>query len=600
MKRTIVIGITIIAVLLAGISRAGAEFVFLRDGRIIEGKILNETPAAVTVKKSDGSVTVFARGAVLRILFTRVYMGKVYINKTDGKVLEAYIVDEDQEAYTVRTDITSPKEIVIRREDVLFMARKNPTGLNGRVSQKHVDLAWKPPYNPVKKYKIYVSPRGGQYREAGTSLGTRFRVTGLNCNMEYLARVTAVDRDNYESLPSNEIRIVTEKGRPVPPGGVRIAKMASDRDRVYTAHLAWERAEDPCGGVISDYNVYLKTFDVPGKDGGSKEAVPAGKVKIPSGYRLVGRTSESVFQIKGLRDSTQYGVIVTSVDNTKDESDSGAEIAFNTGVSRPAYPYPVTCKKELSKDAKELSAIITWGEVKDEFRRIAGYRVYRREGGGFRAIGATERTDFAVKNLSPAKKETFTVRSIDVRGMESEDSYPVSTGLLRYTVFTARSGCVVPLRDFGRLYKPGYGVALYVGVDNLFLDGLGLGIETGYSYLEGKTGKSTFTAMVPFMGKISYRIQLTRWFSLDPSIAMGGSWNRADRSVFMEGLVESLLFQRYRTRSQVEPMFAAGLDCTFIIKKFLLLRAGARYGGIIENKGLMDFISLTGAIGFRF
>ncbi len=267
----------------AAVSRARAEVVFLRDGRIVEGKILNETPAAVTVRKSDSSVTVYARGAVLRILYTQIYMGKVYINKTDGKVLEAYIVDEDRDNYTVRMDINKPQEFTIRRVDVLFMVRKNPTGLNGRVFQKHVDLTWNPPYNPVKKYKIYVRSVGGEYREAGTSLGTRFRVTGLNCNMEYIAKVTAVDRDNYESLPSNEFKIVTQKGKPVPPRRIRIAKMAADRNRVYTAHLAWDRAEDPCGGIISDYHVYIKVFEAP-RQGPGEEGSPPG-TGSPAGHR---------------------------------------------------------------------------------------------------------------------------------------------------------------------------------------------------------------------------------------------------------------------------------------------------------------------------
>ena len=56
---------------------ARAEVVFLRDGKIIEGKILGETPAAVTVKKKDGATVVVGRGTVLRILYTQVYMGKV-------------------------------------------------------------------------------------------------------------------------------------------------------------------------------------------------------------------------------------------------------------------------------------------------------------------------------------------------------------------------------------------------------------------------------------------------------------------------------------------------------------------------------------------
>ncbi len=583
----------------AGAFPARAEVVFLRDGRVVEGKVLGETPAAVTVKKGDGSTAVYARGAVLRILYTQIYMGKVYINKTDGKVLEAYIVDEDQDNYTVRMDINKPQEFTIKRVDVLFMVRKNPTGLNGRVSRKHVDLTWNPPYNPVKKYKIYVRSMGGEYREAGTSLGTRFRVTGLNCNMQYIAKVTAVDRDNYESLPSNEFKIVTQKGKPVPPRGVRITKMTSDRNRVYTARLAWNRAEDPCGGIINNYHVYLKVFDASRKEG---EAVPAGTGKggIPAGYRLAGRTSESVFRISGLRDNTQYGAIVTSVDNTKDESGPGAEISFNTGVSRPDYPYPVLLKKELSKDKKRITARISWSEVKDPFKRITAYRVYRREGKGYRLAGATEKTTFEVTNISPEKKQTFTVRAVDVRGLESEDSYPASTGLLRYVNISARAGCVVPLRDMARLYRPGYGAGLSIWVDNVFYDGISLGVETGYSYLRGRTVRSTFTAMVPFMATMAYRYRPARWVSIDPKFSLGGSWNMTDSNIYTPGSIEWREFPRYRKLRQAEFMFTAGLNCSFIIKKFIVLHVGVEYGGMIEKRRLMDFMGFTGGAGLRF
>jgi fibronectin type 3 domain-containing protein len=529
-------------------------------------------------------------------------MGKVYINKTDGKVLDAYIVDEDQENYTVRMDINKPQEFTIKRVDVLFIVRKNPTGLNGRVYQKHVDLTWNPPYNPVKKYKIYVKSGGGEYREAGTSLGTRFRVTGLNCNMEYLAIVTAVDRDNYESLPSNEFKIVTQKGKPVPPRGVRIAKMTSDRNRVYTARMAWDRAEDPCGGIISDYHVYIKVFEAPRKEG---EAVPAGPGRggIPAGYRLAGRTSESVFQIKGLRDNTQYGAIVTSVDNTKDESGPGTEISFNTGVSRPDYPYPVTLKKDMSKDRKELDALITWGEVKDPFRRIAAYRVYRKEGKEFKLAGTTEKTSFAVKKLQPDRKETFTVRAVDVRGLESEDSYPASTGLLRYINISARAGCVVPLRDMAKLYRPGWGAELSVTVENLFFPGIGMGVETGYSWMKGKTNFARETSIVPFMLGMSYRYQPARWFAVAPLISFGGALTMADmkRMFGRFGTIETLyLFPEYSTRREVELMFSAGVNALFIIKKTALIQAGARYSGIIEKKGIRDYVSITLGAGVTF
>ncbi|HNW30874.1 MAG TPA: fibronectin type III domain-containing protein, partial [Spirochaetota bacterium] len=234
----------------AAAMEARAEVVFLRDGRIVEGKVLNETPAAVTVRKRDGSLAEFGRGAVLRILYTDVYMGKVYIHKTDGKMVEAYVVDEDRDSYTVRTDLNSPKEMVIKRQDVLFMVRKNPSALKEKVAQRHVDLSWLAPFNPVKHYRVYIRQRGGEYRLDGTSFFVKYRATGLSCNTAYSAYVTAVDRDNYESLLSNEVQFTTLKGEPLPPGGVAMKVDRKDKKKPLNARITWDRAQDPCGGAI--------------------------------------------------------------------------------------------------------------------------------------------------------------------------------------------------------------------------------------------------------------------------------------------------------------------------------------------------------------
>jgi len=107
--------------------KLSAEYIFLKDGSIVECKILDETPDLITARVK-GRKSVFSRNTIIRVLYTKFYMGKVYIYKTDGKELEAYIVDEDQESYTVRTDIRKPDEFKIRRVDVEFVSRKKEAG----------------------------------------------------------------------------------------------------------------------------------------------------------------------------------------------------------------------------------------------------------------------------------------------------------------------------------------------------------------------------------------------------------------------------------------------------------------------------------------
>jgi len=93
-----------------------AEYVFLKDGSIVKCKIENETAASITVRLADGKQRVINPKDVMRILFTELYMGKIFINKTDGTIIEAYMVDEDQTTYTFRKDLYKPQEFVLKRD----------------------------------------------------------------------------------------------------------------------------------------------------------------------------------------------------------------------------------------------------------------------------------------------------------------------------------------------------------------------------------------------------------------------------------------------------------------------------------------------------
>lgn len=459
---------------------ARAEVVFLRDGKIIEGKILGETPAAVTVKKKDGATVVLGRGTVLRILYTQVYMGKVYIHRTDGRVVEAFIVDEDQESYTVRTDINSPKETVIKRQDVLFMARKNPSALKEKVSLRHVDLSWLAPFNPVKHYRVYIRPRGGEYRLDGTSFFTRHRATGLSCNTAYSVYVTAVDRDNYESLPSNEVQFTTLKGEPQPPGGVAMTVDKKDKKSPFAARITWERAKDPCGGSI------------------------------------------------------------------------------------------------------------------------ANYRLYRRGAGGYALAGATRDTAWDLKNLDPLDKHRFVVRSVDDRGAESSNSRVVSADPMPGALITARGGCIMPLRDYGKLYRPGFGGALAVYGKNIFTRWLDIGAESGFYHLYGKVRRVRSAWLVPFMAALGCRVPLAGWVSIGPRAAFGGVYDRVKYVPEIAGPAVMFLKPPVREKSAVQMMFSLGVNCSFTVKDTALLEIGADYRGIIEKGGVMDFISVYAGAGATF
>jgi hypothetical protein len=58
----------------------------------------------------------------MRILYTELKMGKVYVQKRNGESIIAYIVNEDRNQFTLRLDLYKPQEFNIKRNDILFIA----------------------------------------------------------------------------------------------------------------------------------------------------------------------------------------------------------------------------------------------------------------------------------------------------------------------------------------------------------------------------------------------------------------------------------------------------------------------------------------------
>ena len=138
-----------------------AEFVFFHDGTIVEGTITADAADSITLYTKDKQVKKIYRSQIMRILYTEFKMSRVYIQMRDGQGFAAYLVDEDRAAYTFRKELYKPEEFTVNREEVLFMAEKNPSGLKGEPGTTSVELTWLPPYDAVKKYNIYVSEKKG-------------------------------------------------------------------------------------------------------------------------------------------------------------------------------------------------------------------------------------------------------------------------------------------------------------------------------------------------------------------------------------------------------------------------------------------------------
>jgi len=230
-----------------------AEFVFLKDGLIESGAIISDSAASVTIRTSDKKKKQIPRKDIMRILYTELKMGKVYIQKRDGEGIVAYIVDEDRLSYTFRKDLYKPAEFVLNRGDVLFISEKNPSGLkvDGEIGTDNVSLSWLPPYETVKKYNVYITKnKTGRYEVFDSTAGKSVTLKNLLSNTTYYIIVTSVDSDDYESPPSNEIKITTKNMLPMQPVISSYEKTGSG-DR----KIKWGASVDP-DGKVEKYRIY--------------------------------------------------------------------------------------------------------------------------------------------------------------------------------------------------------------------------------------------------------------------------------------------------------------------------------------------------------
>jgi len=232
------------------------EYVFLKDGKILKGTISGETAANITLQKSGGSREIIPRENIMRILYTELYMGKVFVQKTDGKGIACYMVDEDRTTYTFRNDINSPTEFTLLRDQVLFIARRNPSGLQGAPSTDSIRLKWLPPYNQVKEYRVYLKgPNDVDFRRAAETSGKVYEMEGLKSNTSYKINVTAVAREGDESMPSNEITVTTKNIPPHTPRILPVRRTRASDGTLMTAKIQWAPATDP-DGKVEKYRVY--------------------------------------------------------------------------------------------------------------------------------------------------------------------------------------------------------------------------------------------------------------------------------------------------------------------------------------------------------
>jgi hypothetical protein len=316
--------------------------VFLKDGKILKGTIAGETAVNITLQRSGGSSReIIPRENIMRILYTELYMGKVFVQKTDGKGIACYMVDEDRTTYTFRNDINSPTEFTLLRDQVLFIARRNPSGLQGAPSTESIQLKWLPPYNQVKEYRVYLKgPNDADFRRAAATSGKEYKLEGLKSNTSYKMHVTALVREGDESMPSNEITLTTKNICPNPPREINAIKSAPGADGKIAATLRWQAATDP-DGSIKGYRVFR-----------SREGE----------YVRIAEPNMTSYTVSGLEQERRHTFGVCAVDDRGDESDTASVSIGASGYAATvsgAFVLPVGKLADLFKMGYGVTATFT-------------------------------------------------------------------------------------------------------------------------------------------------------------------------------------------------------------------------------------------------
>jgi hypothetical protein len=116
----------LIIILLITITVSG-EAIFLKDGSILEGKIIKDTDKYVQFIMKNNLQTKIARKRIIRTLYHDNYKNKVYIKMLNNSIIEGYIVFDNKKEYTVRKKLYNKKEFKISIKKVNGVLKKMPS-----------------------------------------------------------------------------------------------------------------------------------------------------------------------------------------------------------------------------------------------------------------------------------------------------------------------------------------------------------------------------------------------------------------------------------------------------------------------------------------
>jgi len=96
---------------------AYAQSVFLKDGSIVEGKIVTENDSFLTIKEGAEKRNI-KRSDIIRTVYNNDYKNRVNVVLMDGRIIKGYVVEESKDCYIVRKYLDSTKELKLEKSKI--------------------------------------------------------------------------------------------------------------------------------------------------------------------------------------------------------------------------------------------------------------------------------------------------------------------------------------------------------------------------------------------------------------------------------------------------------------------------------------------------
>ena len=602
LKKTIICLLILFAVL-----PLKAEYLFLKDGPVIKGKILNEAGDVITLQDEENKIAAYPRYKIMRISYSELALGKVYVQMKNGENFRGYVVDEDRDVYIFRYIIDKPEEFTVKRSDLLFIAARNPSGLKAKPAYTEIDLKWYPAFDKMNYFNIYLKKRKeDKYVKVDRSSTNSYQLRNLSSNTKYFIQLTGVDDAGTETLPSKELSVTTFARVEVhlKNGKKFKTNLAAEDNDKYTFRDDINKSKD---FSIKRSDVLFITERYPsglnGKGGYTDISLnwfyPYDKMKhfniyqkknTEDKYILAGKTGSDSFKLKGLKGNTNYNIRVTGVNEAGIETTPSNEILVTTLNSPPFSPSALKVKH-----IKEGGTLVEWKPATDPDGTVVKYKIYKVKNNKKEPAGEVKETAFKINE----KENIYRIQVHAIDNMNAE-SGAANKRINQKDIFRIiiSPAIIFPIDIFSSLGDVGFGVTVSFMAQNLFVKGFTLGHEFTYFYKLGKDSAATTGQNIHGMNlvtgtfKTGYSFQVTDFFFITPTVSFGAG--------YIDITYRSKDLTTERSARGFDPVGAVSVSFDFIVSDYFFIGINAGYGLFFENKKVFQFVSCGINLGVRF